>query len=105
MNENVQGNKGIKRKIKQQQGKKQKYKKGNQQYREKKKERKKHTMRITTVRRKPIMCRSKTDAKGGIRSSSWWGREKRLRSRRWAEERTWRRLVTHTKQSGRGEFK
>jgi hypothetical protein len=42
MNENVQGNKGIKRKIKQQQGKKQKYKKGNQQYRKKKGEEKTH---------------------------------------------------------------
>ena len=42
------------------------------------KKRKKHAMQIMATGRKPIACRPKIDVEGGVRSSSWWGREKRL---------------------------
>jgi hypothetical protein len=61
-------------------------------------------MWITTVGRKPILCRPETNAEGGVRSSSLWGREKRPGSGWWAVERTRRRLAVHIKQSRGGEL-
>jgi hypothetical protein len=49
--------------------------------------RKKHTMQIMTVGRKPIACKPKTDAKGGVGSLLQWRRKKRHSSGRWQSER------------------
>ena len=61
-------------------------------------------MRIMATRRELIAWRPKTNAEGGVESSSQWGREKRPSSERWVAKRTPKRSAVHTKQSGGGEF-